>query len=54
MGYYDFNDHFWSPTEVCAIAPKAETQKRFLSRQLLNMIFRKIFRRCDNVQQRVR
>jgi hypothetical protein len=24
MGYYDFNDHFWSPQEVCAQLPKAE------------------------------
>ena len=29
MGYYDFNDHFWSPNEVCAIAPKKETQTGF-------------------------
>ncbi len=25
MSYYDFNDHFWSPREVCALAPKKET-----------------------------
>lgn len=29
MGYYDFNDHFWSPNEVCAIAQKKETQAGF-------------------------
>lgn len=28
MGYYDFNDHFWSPLEVCAQAPKKEHQER--------------------------
>ena len=28
MGYYDFNDHFWSPLEVCAQAPKKEPQER--------------------------
>ncbi len=29
MSYYDFNDHFWSPREVCVIAPKKEIQKGF-------------------------
>jgi hypothetical protein len=42
MSYYDFNDHFWSPSEVCATKPKAETKKQFLEillhslRQMLN------------------
>ncbi len=54
MGYYDFNDHFWSPAEVCAIAPKAETQKRLWSGQRLNMLFRKVFSRCDQVRHSVR
>jgi hypothetical protein len=29
MSYYDFNDHFWSASEVCVTKPKAETKKRF-------------------------
>ena len=24
MSYYDFNDHFWAPHEVCAQAPQKE------------------------------
>lgn len=31
MSYYDFNDHFWSPREVCLIAPKKEIQKGFFT-----------------------
>jgi hypothetical protein len=29
MSYYDFNDHFWSPREVCLLAPQKEIQKGF-------------------------
>lgn len=40
MGYYDFNDHFWSPLEVCAQAPKKEPLKKNLNIiNLLNSIF---------------
>jgi hypothetical protein len=31
MSYYDFDDHFWSPREVCAIAPKTESKQGFLT-----------------------
>ena len=24
MGYYDFNDHFWSPNEACQQKPEEE------------------------------
>lgn len=27
MGYYDFDDHFWSPQEVCAKLPAKNNQK---------------------------
>lgn len=30
MGYYDFDEHFWSPVEVCAQAPQKESHKRKL------------------------
>ena len=44
MSYYDFDDHFWSPREVCAQAPKTETSENFL-RGLMRTIFREVFRR---------
>jgi len=28
MGYYDFNDHFWSPKEVCGQLPPKTCKKR--------------------------
>jgi|GEM_PF-3374369 hypothetical protein len=44
MGYYDFDDHFWSPREVCAQVPKKDTQDRFFKvHKLLHPIFRKVF-----------
>jgi hypothetical protein len=30
MSYYDFDNHFWHPREVCGIATKTEAKKRFL------------------------
>lgn len=27
MGYYDFDEHFWSPQEVCAKLPPKNNQK---------------------------
>jgi hypothetical protein len=40
MGYYDFNDHFWSPLEVCAQAPKKEaSEKKFKITNLVQTIF---------------
>ncbi|AFZ17470.1 hypothetical protein Mic7113_1598 [Allocoleopsis franciscana PCC 7113] len=39
MGYYDFNDHFWSPLEVCASAPKKEpSEKKFKITNLVQTI----------------
>ncbi len=53
MGYYDFNDHFWSPREVCAQAPKPETQEPSIKvPNLVEIIFRKLFGRGDRVEQR--
>jgi hypothetical protein len=43
MSYYDFDDHFWSPREVCVIAPNTKTQKGFfkvLGRTLCQVFFR--------------
>ena len=31
MGYYDFDEHFWSPVEVCVQAPQKESRKRKLN-----------------------
>jgi hypothetical protein len=28
MGYYDFNDHFWSPQEVCAQLPSKQVHQQ--------------------------
>ena len=40
MGYYDFNDHFWSPLEVCAQAPKKQPpEKKFNVTNLVQTIF---------------
>lgn len=30
MGYYDFDNHFWSPREVCAQAPQPTSQEQSL------------------------
>jgi hypothetical protein len=50
MGYYDFDDHFWSPQEVCTQAPSKVNQEPFLRvPKLLETIFRKVFFRFDNV-----
>lgn len=40
MGYYDFNDHFWSPVEVCAQAPqKKPLEKKSRVTNLVKTIF---------------
>jgi hypothetical protein len=40
MGYYDFNDHFWSPLEVCAQGSKKEpSEKKFKITNLVQTIF---------------
>lgn len=45
MGYYDFNDHFWSPREVCAQAPQKQPQtERFGFLKLMSLIFGAFFR----------
>lgn len=50
MGYYDFDDHFWSPQEVCAQTPTKVNQEPSLRvPKLLETIFRKVFFRFDNV-----
>ncbi len=46
MGYYDFDDHFWSPREVCAQAPQQDTPKPFGSvLKVLQSILGKVFSR---------
>lgn len=50
MGYYDFDDHFWSPREVCAQAPQLETRQDFFNiPKLLCTIFTAVFRFGDGV-----
>jgi hypothetical protein len=52
MGYYDFDDHFWSPREVCAQAPTKDTQEPFWRvPKLVSSIFRKVFGRRDGIEQ---
>ncbi len=46
MGYYDFNDHFWSPNEVCAIALKKENKIGFF--KVLLRSLRETFVRQSN------
>ena len=38
MGYYDFNDHFWSPREVCGQATKVDTQAQLRIPTLRRML----------------
>jgi hypothetical protein len=50
MGYYDFDDHFWSPREVCAQAPAKEAQEPFVRvPKLVIIIFQAIFCRRNDV-----
>jgi hypothetical protein len=50
MGYYDFNDHFWSPREVCAQAPQKEPQEGFFRvPKLMRLIFSAVFRTSESV-----
>lgn len=50
MGYYDFDDHFWSPREVCAQAQAKKAQEPFLRiPKLVTTIFRSIFLRRSDV-----
>jgi hypothetical protein len=50
MGYYDFNEHFWSPIEVCAQAPKKELpEKKFIVTNLVQTIFNAMSRPSKNV-----
>ena len=50
MGYYDFDDHFWSPLEVCAQAPKKQSpEKKFNVTDLVQSIFSGIHRPSNRV-----
>jgi hypothetical protein len=50
MGYYDFNDHFWSPLEVCAQAPKKQSsEKKFNVTNLVQTIFSGMYRPSNRV-----
>ncbi len=45
MGYYDFDDHFWSPQEVCGKSPRQKlNQKTSLAR-----ILGKVYKRAVNL-----
>ena len=41
MSYYDFDDHFWAPHEVCAQAPQAKVANHPFSlvKEWLQIIF---------------
>ncbi|MDV2997363.1 MAG: hypothetical protein N4J56_007068 [Chroococcidiopsis sp. SAG 2025] len=45
MGYYDFNDHFWSPQEVCAKLPRQQPARKLAGFwQLIEIFnFQKVF-----------
>ena len=38
MGYYDFDDHFWSPQEVCGKSAVPDEKKIFWTTQLTKLI----------------
>ena len=53
MGYYDFNEHFWSPIEVCAQAPKKESlEKKFIVTNLVQTIFNAMSRPSKSVPKK--
>jgi hypothetical protein len=35
MSYYDYDDHFWSPREVCCQSPQQIQKKNFLKRWIV-------------------
>ena len=41
MSYYDFDDHFWAPHEVCAQAPQKEINNSLFS--VVQEWFRTVF-----------
>jgi hypothetical protein len=54
MGYYDFNDHFWSPLEVCAQAPKKEPlEKKIRITNLIQIIFNAMSHPNNSVSKKV-
>lgn len=38
MGYYDFNDHFWSSQEVCGKLEVEDAKKSFWSTQVIKLV----------------
>lgn len=53
MGYYDFNEHFWSPIEVCAQAPEKELpEKKFIVTNLVQTIFNAMSRPSKSVAKK--
>ncbi len=49
MSYYDFDDHFWAPHEVCAQAPKKEMTHRPFSwvKQWIQAVFPQLNRKFN-------
>jgi hypothetical protein len=43
MGYYDFNDHFWAPQEVCAQLLRQKAPQRVFGFRSLMEILRGVF-----------
>lgn len=53
MGYYDFNEHFWSPIEVCAQAPEKESlEKKLTVTNLVQTIFNAMSRPSKSVAKK--
>jgi hypothetical protein len=51
MSYYDFNDHFWSPQEVCGKLEVQNEEKSFWKTQFIKSI-RQRFSRSDKLSKR--
>ena len=49
MSYYDFDDHFWAPHEVCAQAPQKEKANRpvLLIQEWLRAVFSQLNRNLN-------
>ncbi|MFP4300175.1 MAG: hypothetical protein ACLFT0_20380 [Spirulinaceae cyanobacterium] len=53
MGYYDFNEHFWQPCEVCAqkAQEKGEKPGKFSLIRFLCWLRCHVFRMGDRVEK---
>lgn len=38
MSYYDFDDHFWSPKQVCAQSNPVDSEYNYIGKKLINIL----------------